>query len=325
MLMKRKKNHIIIPFILLSLLLTLSSAAYSMAEEEIEDQKRSPSSSTSEVLSEDGSQDKGYFLKVGQDGAERLEVLNELINPVSQRFLQKIGLRDDMTILELGPGTGHMAVWFAEQVPNGKVIAVDNSPEQLEIVRSLARAKDIHNIQLIQASAYDLDTLEYQNEIDLIFSRFVFNHLVTPQDVLLSLKKLLKPGATMVIHDMIARDSLHYPENAVIKEWLDLLFKCYAHYKKDPDIGLKLVSLFKEAGLSITDYDYHQPLLKTSHEKLQIKRGVVESRQDLLDQAMISEETLDTLIHRLGQLSLDDSLVLSFPANMIVAGKKEGH
>lgn len=282
--------------------------------------KESHSIESKEV--EEAGQDKGYFLQVGQEGKERLNVLNNLVNPSSQEFLKKIGLKPGITVLELGCGTGEMAIWIAKQISPGKVIAIDNSSQQIAIARKLAQKEGVNNIEFKVISAYDLDKTELKGQIDLIFSRFVLNHLVAPLNVLYSLKDILKTGGILVIHDMIASNTLCYPENKTIKEWLNLLFKYYSLYKKDPNIGIKLVSLFNKIGLNVIDYEHHQALLKTPNEKLQIMRGVLETRQDILDKKMLSEEAFATLISNLKQLASDSTRVLSFPANMIVAGKK---
>ena len=74
-----------------------------------------------------------YILKVGEEGAERLDLINQVFAPYNQYFLTDVGLKAGMKVIELGCGTGIMTSWIAKQVGNnGHVVAVDTSSEQLK-------------------------------------------------------------------------------------------------------------------------------------------------------------------------------------------------
>lgn len=210
--------------------------------------------------------DKTYFLEVGEAGAERLGVLNELTNNSSQNFLLEMGLKPGMKIMELGCGTGQMTIWLAKYVqPTGTVIAIDNSSEQINIARQLAQKEEVRNIEFYVASAYEIDALGMNGMIDMFFARYVFIHLVDHEPVLKKVKNLLKPETgIVVIQDGIISHLFSYPEIPAVNQLFDLTLKLYQYCNKDPDIGKKLIKLYKNVGLKVLDYEYHHPLLKTA-------------------------------------------------------------
>ncbi len=269
-------------------------------------------------------QDKGYFLEIGEKGEERLDVLNNLTNDSSKGFLKKIGLYSGMNVLEIGCGKGQMSVWLAKQVlPDGKVIATDSSLEQIKLAKELAAKEGINNIDFQVVSAYDLGSLGLQNQLDLIFSRFVFIHLVDHLSVLKTVKDLLKPHSGMlVLQELIASHIFTYPESEVIKTWFELALKIYKHYNKDPDFGKKLLSVYSDAGLDVIDYEYHHSLLKSENEKLQMVRGTLECEKFLLEHQLASKEEIDLLIEKLKQEAKDERMVVSFMPNIIIAGTR---
>ncbi|MGB7977787.1 MAG: methyltransferase domain-containing protein [Chlamydiales bacterium] len=267
-------------------------------------------------------QDKGYFLEIGEKGEERLDVLNSLTNDSSQTFLKKMGLKAGMTVLELGCGAGQMSVWLAKEVqPNGRVIAVDSSGEQIRLAKAMAAKEGIDNIDFQVVSAYDLDSLDLENQLDFVFSRFVFIHLIDHRSVLNTIQTLLKPGSgVVVIQDLIASHIFSYPESQVVDEWLALALKIYAHYGKDPDFGKRLLPFYLDVGLRILDYEYFHPLLKTEYEKLQMARGTLECEKFLLEHGLSTRETIDLLVQKLKEEAKNEGAIISFMPNIIVAG-----
>ena len=89
-----------------------------------------------------------YILAVGETDRQRLEILNRMYNPITQYFLTQNGLKQGMTVLEVGCGTGDMACWLANQIgKKGKVVAIDNSSAQIKLSSEKAKNKGINNIE----------------------------------------------------------------------------------------------------------------------------------------------------------------------------------
>lgn len=266
--------------------------------------------------------DKGYFLEVGDKGKERLDVLNDLVNESSMNFLKKMGFRSNMTILEIGCGAGQMTAWLAKEVlKDGKVIAIDSSEKQLNIAQSLAKQQGLTNIEFRLLSAYEINLLP-SNTFDMIFARFVLAHLLEHRSVLEKIKDVLKSQTgTVVIQDVIVSHIFSYPESSLVNQWLQLALTVYQYFNKDADIGKKLVGLYHAVGLTVVDYEYHHPLLKTEHEKLQMVRGLLECKKFVLEHNLADERTFDKLVEDLTMKANSPESIVSFMPNMIVGGR----
>jgi SAM-dependent methyltransferase len=97
-------------------------------------------------------------------------------------------LRPDLAVLDAGAGRGlRFAYDYRHQVARLAGADVD--------------ASVLHNPNLTDAVVADLSNLPYaDHEFDLVFSKFVFEHLDRPVAVLRELRRVLKPGSHLLIH-----------------------------------------------------------------------------------------------------------------------------
>ncbi len=134
-----------------------------------------------------------YSFGVGREGAERLDLVNNIFGPHSRRFLVNAGLREGISVLEVGCGSGNMTAFLAERVgPAGRVVAADASPKQIEIARERCSQAGHHNVTFVceQAEGLDLPGQRF----DLACCRLVLMHLLEPRPVVARIAGLLVPG-----------------------------------------------------------------------------------------------------------------------------------
>jgi trans-aconitate 2-methyltransferase len=94
----------------------------------------------------------------------------------ARAVLGRLGLRGDETVLDAGCGSGRTTALVIEQLPDGRVVAVDGSPSMVAGVREVLRPQDT-------AIVSDLTKLELDEPVDAIFSTAVF-HWVLDHDAL---------------------------------------------------------------------------------------------------------------------------------------------
>jgi len=105
----------------------------------------------------------------------------------ARSILDRLELGGDETVLDAGCGSGRVTSLLIEQLPEGRVVAVDGSPSMAEKVREVLRPQD-------EALVSDLVELELEDQVDAIFSSAVF-HWVLDHDALFSaLRGVLRPG-----------------------------------------------------------------------------------------------------------------------------------
>lgn len=103
----------------------------------------------------------------------------------------------DETVLDIGCGTGALAIELARRVgPNGRVIAVDPDAERLAEARAAAPPEFSH-LSFHQAGGEDLGLVE-TGTVDLVFSNWA-GHFVRDHAVMMrELERMLKPGGRFV-------------------------------------------------------------------------------------------------------------------------------
>lgn len=118
---------------------------------------------------------------------------------------------EGMTILDLGCGAGR-DVYIASQLvgPNGKVIGVDMTSEQLDVAQSTrayhAEKFGYDNVEFHLGLIENLDIIESLTDgsVDIIISNCVINLCPDKEAVLRSCHRLLKPGGELYFSDVYA-------------------------------------------------------------------------------------------------------------------------
>jgi predicted methyltransferase len=128
-----------------------------------------------------------WLEREGRDEQERPEVV-----------LAAMGLREGMTIAEIGTGTGYFARRLAKAVgPSGKVYAVDIQPEMLELLKEYAKKEGITNI--VPVLGTETDPRLPKGEIDRILLVDVYHEFQQPEPMLARMRESLAPGGTVTL------------------------------------------------------------------------------------------------------------------------------
>jgi trans-aconitate 2-methyltransferase len=110
---------------------------------------------------------------------------------LGREVLARLELRGDEVVLDAGCGSGRITQALIEQLPQGRVIAVDQSPSMVDAARQrLGAAADIRVVDLLE--------LELDEPIDAVISTATF-HWITDHDRLFArLRAALRPGGQLV-------------------------------------------------------------------------------------------------------------------------------
>lgn len=113
--------------------------------------------------------------------------------------LEKLDLRSDAIVGDLGCGPGAFVFAFAKACPEGVVFASDIEPRQLDVVRAKIRSTLLRNVVPVLAS--DDDPHFPPAMLDLVFMADTYHHLEDRVVYLRRLVKVLQPGGRLVILD----------------------------------------------------------------------------------------------------------------------------
>jgi SAM-dependent methyltransferase len=124
---------------------------------------------------------------------DRLLAMAEVADRTTVRVLQDLAIATDWHCLEVGAGAGTIAMWLAEQVTNGSVLATDIDTRWLEENTAPTLRVAEHDIvrDPLPASAFDL-----------VHARFVLEHLPERDAVLAKLCRSLRPGGRLVVESI---------------------------------------------------------------------------------------------------------------------------
>ena len=112
----------------------------------------------------------------------------------AQQVIEDLQLQGDETVLDAGCGSGAVTLDLLEDLPQGKVYAVDASQEMVDALRRTLDERAIANVHPLLASLTDFTLPE---PVDVIFSNAVF-HWIPDDDALFGcLYRATKPGGRL--------------------------------------------------------------------------------------------------------------------------------
>ena len=111
--------------------------------------------------------------------------------------VENLNLKPDDVVADIGAGSGYFSSRIAQQVPEGKVYAVDIQPEMLEAIANLQKKQQIDNIETV-LGAEDSPKLPPAS-IDLAFMVDAYHEFAYPREMMEGVVSALKPGGRVVL------------------------------------------------------------------------------------------------------------------------------
>ncbi len=103
-------------------------------------------------------------------------------------------------VLDAGCGAGHTALTFAPHVAH--VTGVDLSEAMLAQCRQNAAARNLTNVDFRRG---DVEALPFEDaSFDLVVSRYSAHHWPQPQQALREIRRVLRPGGSFVLSDIVS-------------------------------------------------------------------------------------------------------------------------
>ena len=109
--------------------------------------------------------------------------------------LDRLRLRGDELVLDIGCGTGRLTEELVQRLPGGRVLAIDLSSNMLRVARDYLKPPYDARIQLALADAAALPVYE---QADAIFSTATFHWVLDHPSLFRSLRDALKPGGQLI-------------------------------------------------------------------------------------------------------------------------------
>jgi SAM-dependent methyltransferase len=182
----------------------------------------------------------GYALSEGSRLADQAATLESLIHcdtsyPAGSR------------VIEAGCGVGAQTVPLARNSPGARIVAVDISPQSLQVAAARVRESGISNVEFVHSDLFDLPFAS--NSFDHLFLCFVLEHLPEPLVALRALVNLLRPGGSVTVVEGDHGSTCFHPDDENARAVIAAQVALQARSGGDANIGRKLYPLLCEAGL----------------------------------------------------------------------------
>jgi SAM-dependent methyltransferase len=151
-------------------------------------------------------------------------------------------------VLEAGCGIGAQTITLLKNSTEANFICVDISEQSLKEAQKRVESSGFHNVKFQKADLFNLPFGD--SYFDHIFVCFVLEHLKRQLDVLMSLKKKLKPGGSITVIEGDHGSAYFYPDSRYARQAIQCLIDLQAEKGGDSLIGRRLYPLMCDAGFN---------------------------------------------------------------------------
>ncbi len=123
-----------------------------------------------------------------------------------QHLLKFAALKKGLRVMDLGTGTGRLALMIAEAGAK-EVVGVDISPAMLEIAEYFRLSSASPAAKQVSFRLASAQRMPFRSEnFDAIICRLVLHHSHKPERILQEIVRLLKPGGILIFADLLGAD-----------------------------------------------------------------------------------------------------------------------
>jgi SAM-dependent methyltransferase len=213
-----------------------------------------------------GSADR-YVLGHTEQELDRLQVQARLLAPFTRQLLLDAGLRPGMRVLDVGSGTGDVALLAAELVGDaGQVVGTDRSGDALAIARARASARGLRNVSFQEGDSAELT---FASPFDAVIGRAVLMFQRDPAAMLSRLVARVRPGGVIAFHEVEWAAARSFPTVPSWDRCCQLIVATLRASGADPQLGMKLHALFVGTGLPPPSLRY-EALLGAGRDHVQL-------------------------------------------------------
>ncbi len=159
------------------------------------------------------------------------------------RLIEQANIQAGQHVMDLGCGTGTLAIMAKQAQPKAEVMGLDADPDMLKVAR-LKSAQGRAEVKFDQGMTFDLPYPD--NSFDRILSSIMIHHLKTPdkEKTAREVYRVLKPGG-----------QLHVIDFGKPSTWYGKLLGPFLHKfeEANDNIDGRLPEIFAQAGLKVKE------------------------------------------------------------------------
>ncbi len=216
-------------------------------------------------------------------------------------------------LLEAGCGVGAQTKIMAPMNPDSRFVSVDLSADSVADARALIESLAIPNVQFSQADLFNLPFAD--DQFDGIVVCFVLEHLSDPKRALTELKRVLKPGGTLMAIEGDHGSTFFYPDSPDAHAAIACQVQLQRRSGGNANVGRALYPLFVSTGL--TGVSVSPRMVYVDASKPQLVEGFIKNTftamirgvgESAVQQGLIEQTTFDKGIRDLYRTAEPDGV-----------------
>jgi SAM-dependent methyltransferase len=233
-----------------------------------------------------------YPLETSAAEIERLECQRAAMADDSAIMLDRIGVSQGWSALDLGCGTGGITDLLAARVgATGRVVGLDMNADFL----AYARARAASNTSFVSGDIYS--TVPAGAPFDIVHMRFVASTAGDPERLIAQAKRLARDRGTVALQEPDGSTLDCYPPNAAWDALKAALLGAFAGVGSDLELARKLYALARASGLRDVQYRTFLVAVRSGDPMTDYLPSTVESlRGTVLKLGLMRESDLDTAL-----------------------------
>ena len=252
-----------------------------------------------------------YVIRGGREGYDRLLLLARASWPDTAALFSRAGIGPGMKCVDLGCGGGEVAFELARLVaPGGSVTGVDMDEVKLGLARKAAVERAVSNVEFVAANVNDWDE---PGAYDVVYARFLLQHLSEPVDLLRRMWAAVRSGGLMMVEDPDFDGWCCHPPN----EGFDFFVRAYAEVIRrrggDHASGRKLYRYFLDAGIPAPQVALVQSVAISGETKELAWSTLEATSEAILAEGVATPGELAAALASLRQFTDDDTTLIARP------------
>lgn len=257
-------------------------------------------------------QQSTYVISGGKEGKSRLNIIANVLEPYTTELLLNAGIKNASSFLDAGCGGGNVTMLVTKLTDKKcKITGIDFDDSILKLAKEDAERESLYNIQYLHKNIYEID---FENEFDFVYTRFLLSHLKEPLEAIKKMKNAAKPGGKIIAEDIQLSKQFSYPVNDAFERYTKLYPEAVKRKGGNAELGSLLSKLFTEAGLKIAAFDIIQPVCVSGEGKRIAYETMDKIKSTLIEEKIETSETINEILQGLKELADDDNSLVSIPA-----------
>jgi SAM-dependent methyltransferase len=194
-----------------------------------------------------------YVLRTQDDEIRRLGLQHAVWRPRATDGWRRAGFAPGQHLLDIGCGPGYATMDLSDVVgPTGRVTGLERSPRFLKFLESRLATDPERRVDLIEI---DLDSPGFPSlSADGAWCRWVFAFVTRPRELLRNIRRSLKPGSALVIHEYFDyRTFKLVPREPDFDEFVKAVMASWRANGGEPDVAVDLLPWLPAEGFRIVD------------------------------------------------------------------------